>query len=77
MFSMNLQAVVRTAETAKKQVSKCCKDLAMFMETLMDEIAKPQDMKLDVPTENHSFSVSTLPKVIKVVSNFFKLFRSY
>lgn len=50
------EAVLRTAETAKKQVSKCCKDLAMFMETLMDEIAKPQDIKLDVPTDDHSFS---------------------
>lgn len=52
------ETVTRTSETAKQQVSKRCKDLAAFMENLMDEITKPPDLKVDVPTEEQSFSVS-------------------
>ncbi|XP_073973608.1 period circadian regulator isoform X3 [Rhodnius prolixus] len=50
------ETVTRTSETAKQQVSKRCKDLAAFMENLMDEITKPPDLKVDVPTEEQSFS---------------------
>ncbi|XP_024080859.1 period circadian protein isoform X2 [Cimex lectularius] len=50
------ETVVRTSETAKQQVSKRCKDLAAFMENLMDEITKPPDLKVDVPIEEQSFS---------------------
>uniref|UniRef100_A0A0A9VU86 Period circadian protein n=2 Tax=Lygus hesperus TaxID=30085 RepID=A0A0A9VU86_LYGHE len=50
------ETVVRSPETAKQQVSKRCKDLAAFMENLMDEITKQPDLKIIVPTEEQSFS---------------------
>ncbi|XP_067005842.2 period circadian protein isoform X2 [Anabrus simplex] len=50
-----LNEVVRPSNAAKKQVSKRCKDLASFMETLMDEMNKP-DLKVDLPTEEQTFS---------------------
>lgn len=52
------QTVGCNNETAKKQASKRCKDLATFMETFMDEINKPPDTKVDVHMEDDkSFSV--------------------
>ncbi|XP_014285210.1 period circadian protein isoform X2 [Halyomorpha halys] len=48
--------VVRSCKTAKQQVTKRCKDLAAFMENLMDELTKPPDLKVDVPMEEQSFS---------------------
>ncbi|BET00504.1 Period circadian protein [Nesidiocoris tenuis] len=50
------ETVVRSTETAKQQVSKRCQDLAAFMENLVDEITKPPDLKVVVPTEEQSFS---------------------
>ncbi|KAJ9592038.1 hypothetical protein L9F63_001417, partial [Diploptera punctata] len=39
----------------KQQMSKRCRDLATFMESLMDDITKP-DLKVELPQEEHSFS---------------------
>lgn len=50
------ETIVRNCETAKQQVTKRCKDLAAFMENLMDELTKPPNLKVDVPTEEQSFS---------------------
>nr|UQF78880.1 period [Gampsocleis gratiosa] len=50
-----LNEIVRPSTAAKKQVSKRCKDLASFMETLMDEMNKPE-LKLDLPAEDQTFS---------------------
>lgn len=46
-------------DSAKQQVSQRCKDLAAFMETLMDEVSK-SNIKLDINQENDtSISVSS------------------
>nr|BAL72156.1 PERIOD, isoform 2 [Apteronemobius asahinai] len=49
------ETVQRTTEVAKQQASQRCKDLAIFMESLMEEVSKPE-LKVDLPTEDHSFS---------------------
>lgn len=72
------EQVYRNSESAKPQISKRCKDLAAFMESLMDEITKPDNGKFeDSQVENASFSVSlflfsTFLKKIKL-SDFFAL----
>jgi hypothetical protein len=53
------QPVTRPSETAKQQVSKRCKDLATFMESLMDEKISKPELKVDLPQEEQSFSVNT------------------
>lgn len=60
-----MQTLVRNCATAKEQVTKRCKDLAVFMENLMDELTKPPNLKVLVPTEDHSFSVSHTPAISK------------
>nr|UHH90579.1 period isoform B [Pyrrhocoris apterus]UHH90580.1 period isoform C [Pyrrhocoris apterus] len=50
------ETVVRNCETAKLQVTKRCNDLAVFMENLMDELTKPPNLKVDIVTEEQSFS---------------------
>nr|AAN02439.2 circadian clock protein PERIOD [Blattella germanica] len=49
------ESVRNPAQAERQQMSKRCRDLAMFMETLMDDISKP-DLKLDLPQDEHSFS---------------------
>lgn len=52
------EPILRSSDSAKQQVSKRCKDLATFMESLMDEITKPE--KLDeAQAEDDSFLVRT------------------
>ncbi|XP_046397682.1 period circadian protein [Ischnura elegans] len=49
----------RVSESARQQVSKRCRDLASFMETLMDEMAKPpaDPLRVELPTQHdHCFS---------------------
>jgi hypothetical protein len=46
-----------TVHVDRQQVSKQCRDLATFMESLTDDISKP-DLKVEVPQEEQSFSVS-------------------
>lgn len=47
-----------TADISKKRnLSKRCKVLASFMDSMMDENKKP-DLRLEVPPEEQSFSVS-------------------
>lgn len=54
------EPVFRCTESVKQQVSKKCKDLATFMESLMDEIIKPDMSKFDdVQGEGETFSVSS------------------
>jgi hypothetical protein len=49
--------VKNVAQPERQQVSKQCRDLATFMETLIDDISK-SDLKVDLPHEEQSFSVS-------------------
>ncbi|GLH14252.1 Period circadian protein [Gryllus bimaculatus] len=49
------ETIQRTTEAAKQVASKRCKDLATFMEILMDEVTKPE-LKVDLPSEEQSFS---------------------
>nr|ADO24377.1 period [Laupala paranigra] len=49
------ETIQRTTEAAKQLASQRCKDLATFMENLMEEVAKPE-LKVDLPTEEQSFS---------------------
>jgi hypothetical protein len=51
--------VKSSVQLERQQVSKLCRDLATFMETLMDDISK-SDLKVDLPQEEQSFSVSGL-----------------
>uniref|UniRef100_A0A7G3A994 Period circadian protein n=5 Tax=Lutzomyia TaxID=252607 RepID=A0A7G3A994_LUTLO len=44
------EPVSKDIDTVKQQVSKRCLALASFMETLMDEVTRP-DLKLDLPQE--------------------------
>jgi hypothetical protein len=46
-----------TVQLERQQVTKRCRTLATFMESLMDDISKP-DLKVELPEEEHSFSVS-------------------
>ncbi|XP_065349399.1 period circadian protein isoform X1 [Cloeon dipterum] len=71
LFMLN-QPVTRPLETAKQQVSKRCKDLATFMESLMDEKISKPDLKVDLPPEEQSFSVSLnhLPSTLSSNKNF-------
>ncbi|XP_071451408.1 period circadian protein [Hetaerina americana] len=57
MFMLD-QKVTRVSESARQQVSKRCRDLAFFMETLMDEMAKPADpLRVELPAQDeHCFS---------------------
>ncbi|CAH1109624.1 unnamed protein product [Psylliodes chrysocephalus] len=41
----------RPNESVKHEVSKRCKDLANFMESLMDEVTKTNNLELDLPQE--------------------------
>lgn len=45
------ETVSRPTDLLKHQVSKRCQALASFMETLMDEVTRP-DLKLDLPQES-------------------------
>lgn len=45
------EPVSRPSDTVKKQVSKRCKALASFMETLIDDVTR-QDLLLDLPLES-------------------------
>lgn len=45
------EIVTRPSDTVKQQVSKRCQALASFMETLMDEVTKTSDLKLELPQE--------------------------
>jgi hypothetical protein len=49
--------VKKTVQLERQQVSKRCRYLATFMETLIDDISK-SDLKVDLPHEEQSFSVS-------------------
>jgi hypothetical protein len=49
--------VIKIVQLERQQVSKQCRDLATFMETLIDNISK-SDLKVDLPHEEQSFSVS-------------------
>lgn len=52
------EPVSRSSDSAKQQVSKRCKDLATFMESLMDKITKSDHGKSDeIQAEEDSFSV--------------------
>ena len=53
------EPVHRSSESAKQQVSKRCKDLATFMESLMDEITKPEKFD-ETQVEAASLLVSCL-----------------
>ncbi|KAG8224756.1 hypothetical protein J437_LFUL005325, partial [Ladona fulva] len=47
-----LDQVTRVSESARQQVSKRCRDLASFMETIMDEMAKPADiLRVELPAQ--------------------------
>lgn len=46
------EPVTRPSDTVKQQVSKRCQALASFMETLMDEVTKSSDLKLELPQES-------------------------
>lgn len=46
------EPVTRPSDTVKQQVSKRCQALASFMETLMDEVTKSSDLKLELPLES-------------------------
>lgn len=46
------EPVTRPSDTVKQQVSKRCQALASFMETLMDEVTKNTDLKLELPQES-------------------------
>ena len=50
ILKLMTEPVSRPTDTFKHQVSKRCQALASFMETLMDEVARP-DLKLDLPQE--------------------------
>lgn len=53
----------RPSEAAKQEVSKRCKNLANFMEYLMDEVNKT-NLQLDLPPETEpTISVSLKKKV--------------
>lgn len=55
ILKMLTEPVSRPSDTVKQQVSKRCKVLASFMETLMDEVTKSGakgDLKLDLPQES-------------------------
>lgn len=45
------EPVLRPTDTFKHQVSQRCQALASFMETLLDEVSRP-DLKLDLPQES-------------------------
>jgi period circadian protein 2 len=45
------EPVTRPSDTVKQQVSKRCQALTSFMETLMDEVTKSSDLKLELPQE--------------------------
>lgn len=50
----------RPTESVKLEVSKRCKDLATFMETLMDEVSK-SNLELDLPQDpNPTISVKVI-----------------
>jgi hypothetical protein len=49
--------VRNTVQLEKQQVTKRCRALATFVESLMDDICKP-DLNVELPEEEHSFSVS-------------------
>lgn len=52
------EPISRSSESAKQQVSKRCKDLATFMESLMDKITKSDQGKFgEIKLEDASFSV--------------------
>ena len=52
------EPISRSSESAKQQVSKRCKDLATFMESLMDKITKSDQGKFgEIQLEDASFSV--------------------
>ncbi|XP_069696493.1 period circadian protein isoform X2 [Periplaneta americana] len=53
--SLLSEMVKNNGHLEKQQMSKRCRDLATFMESLMDDITKP-DLKLELPQEEHSFS---------------------
>jgi hypothetical protein len=51
------QMVRNTMPLERQQVTKRCRALATFMESLMDDISKP-NLKVECPEEEHRFSVS-------------------
>lgn len=66
-----MQELHRPSEAAKHKVSKRCKDLANFMESLMEEVNR-SNSQIDLPQElNPTISVS-LKKRVSV--RFFVLF---
>lgn len=52
IMKMLAEPVSRSSDTAKQQVSKRCKALASFMETLMDEVTASADLKIEMPQVN-------------------------
>ncbi|KAF2905946.1 hypothetical protein ILUMI_00229 [Ignelater luminosus] len=54
--------LLRPSEVAKHEVSKRCKDLATFMETIMAEVSK-SNLKADSP-QNHDVSISERDSVM-------------
>lgn len=53
ILALLAEPVSRPSDTAKQQVSKRCKALASFMETLMDDVTKPNataDLKIEIET---------------------------
>lgn len=51
ILKLMTEPVSRPTDTFKHQVSQRCQALASFMETLMDEVSRP-DLKLDLPQES-------------------------
>lgn len=57
------QELHRPSEAAKHEVSKRCKDLANFMESIMEEV-NHSNTQLDLPQElDHTISVSLKKRV--------------
>jgi hypothetical protein len=51
IYFVILQELSRPSEAAKHEVSRRCKDLANFMEYLMDEVNK-SNLQLDLPQDS-------------------------
>lgn len=62
----------RPSEAAKHEVSKRCKDIANFMEYLMDEVNK-SNLQLDLPQETEAAISVSLKRRVSVVFFFSKL----
>lgn len=58
------EPVTRPSNTVKQQVLKSCQALASFTETLMDEVTKSSDLKLELPQEADCLTFSERDSVM-------------